>query len=179
MSACKETSACLQGVSGADASHRQVVTHDGLSVAQPLQDGCHHVQFEVRGGSAGGAEASQKRHGSHAPGAARRRSGGCGREERQQGARVFLYMDNCLVIASSKIPAFRACELASRVLVRLGIGRNEKEGLWGPTQLVEHFGLELDEKAGQFGVTPSFRLQRIHQQAKANLSEASRQRRTA
>ncbi|KAK3239860.1 hypothetical protein CYMTET_50237 [Cymbomonas tetramitiformis] len=108
--------------------------------------------------------------------AARRRAGGCEREEHQQDARVLPYMDDFLVLTSSKVEALRARELASRVLTRLGIGRNAKKGQWEPTQLVEHLGLEVDLAEGQFGVTPA-RLQKIHVQAKALLSEASRQRR--
>ncbi|KAK3287031.1 hypothetical protein CYMTET_5441 [Cymbomonas tetramitiformis] len=103
-----------------------------------------------------------------------RRAGGCGREEHQQGARVLPYMDDFLVLLGSRVEALRARELASRVLVRLGLERNEKKGHWEPTQLVEHLGLDL--KAGQFHVTLA-RLQRIHLQANALLREASRQRR--
>ncbi|KAK3273536.1 hypothetical protein CYMTET_18226 [Cymbomonas tetramitiformis] len=44
------------------------------------------------------------------------------------------------------------------------------------SKLVEHLGLEVDLKAGQFRVT-SAKLQKIHLQSKALLSEASRQRR--
>ncbi|KAK3252441.1 hypothetical protein CYMTET_38263 [Cymbomonas tetramitiformis] len=108
--------------------------------------------------------------------AARRRAVGCGREEHHQGARVLPYMDDFLLLLSSRIEALRARELTSRVLVRLGLSRNEKKGQWEPTQLVEHLGLEVDLKAGQFRVTPA-RLQKIHLQSKALLSEASRQRR--
>ncbi|KAK3252220.1 hypothetical protein CYMTET_38463 [Cymbomonas tetramitiformis] len=108
--------------------------------------------------------------------AARRRAGGCGREEHQQGARVLPYMDDFLLLLSSRIEALGARELTSRVLVRLGLSRDEKKGQWEPTQLVEHLGLELDLKAGQFRVTPA-RLQKIHLQSKALLNEASRQRR--
>ncbi|KAK3282239.1 hypothetical protein CYMTET_10012 [Cymbomonas tetramitiformis] len=108
--------------------------------------------------------------------AVRRRAGGCGREEHQQGARVLPYMDDFLLMLSSRIEALRARELTSRVLVRLGLSRNEKKGQWEPTQLVEHLGLEVDLKAGQFRVTPA-RLQKIRLQSKALLSEASRQRR--
>ncbi|KAK3266376.1 hypothetical protein CYMTET_24998 [Cymbomonas tetramitiformis] len=108
--------------------------------------------------------------------AVRRRAGGCGREEHQQGARVLPYMDDFLLLLSSRIEALRARELTPRVLVRLGLSRNEKKGQWEPTQLVEHLGLEVDLKAGQFRVTPA-RLQKIHLQSKALLSEASRQRR--
>ncbi|KAK3276674.1 hypothetical protein CYMTET_15272 [Cymbomonas tetramitiformis] len=107
--------------------------------------------------------------------AVRRRAGGCGREEHQQGARVLPYMDDFLLLLSSRIEALRARELTSRVLVRLGLSRNEKKGQWEPTQLVEHLGLEVDLKAGQFRVTPA-RLQKIRLQSKALLSEASRQR---
>ncbi|KAK3246580.1 hypothetical protein CYMTET_43889 [Cymbomonas tetramitiformis] len=107
--------------------------------------------------------------------AVRRRAGGCGREEHQQGARVLPYMDDFLLLLSSRIEALRARELTSRVLVRLGLSCNEKKGQWEPTQLVEHLGLEVDLKAGQFRVTPA-RLQKIHLQSKALLSEASRQR---
>ncbi|KAK3266316.1 hypothetical protein CYMTET_25054 [Cymbomonas tetramitiformis] len=86
------------------------------------------------------------------------------------------YMDDFLVLTSSKVEALRARELASRVLTRLGIGRNEKKGQWEPTQLVEHLGLEVDLAAGQFRVTLA-RLHKIHGQVRALLSEASRQRR--
>ncbi|KAK3239619.1 hypothetical protein CYMTET_50463 [Cymbomonas tetramitiformis] len=75
--------------------------------------------------------------------AVRRRAGGCGREEHQQGARVLPYMDDFLLLLSSRIEALRARELTSRVLVRLGLSRNEKKGQWEPTQLVEHLGLEV------------------------------------
>ncbi|KAK3240700.1 hypothetical protein CYMTET_49479 [Cymbomonas tetramitiformis] len=105
-----------------------------------------------------------------------RRAGGCGRKEHQQRARVLPYMDDFLLLLSSKVEALRARELTSRVLARLGLGRNEKKGQWEPTQLVEHLGVEVDLKAGQFRVT-LVRLQKIHMQAKALLSEASRQRR--
>ncbi|KAK3252467.1 hypothetical protein CYMTET_38230 [Cymbomonas tetramitiformis] len=85
-------------------------------------------------------------------------------------------MHDFLVLVSSKTEVLRARNLASRVLVRLGIDRNEAKGQWEPTQLVEHLRLEVDLKAGRFHVTPA-RLQKIHQQAKALLSKASRQRR--
>ena len=80
--------------------------------------------------------------------AVRRRAGGCGREEHQQGARVLPYMDDFLLLLSSRIEALRARELTTRVLARLGLSRNEKKGQWEPTQLVEHLGLEVDLKAG-------------------------------
>ncbi|KAK3253505.1 hypothetical protein CYMTET_37252 [Cymbomonas tetramitiformis] len=80
-----------------------------------------------------------------------------------------------LLLLGSKIEALRARKLASWVLVRLGLERNEKKQ-WEPTQLVKHLRLEVDLKAGQFRATPA-RPQKIHLQAKALLREASRQRR--
>ncbi|KAK3239227.1 hypothetical protein CYMTET_50827 [Cymbomonas tetramitiformis] len=135
---CTSSTACIAGISCAQARNQHVEARDGLQ-------------------------------------ATRRRVGGYGREEHQQGARVIPYMDDFLVITSSQLEAFRARELASRVLTRLGIGRNEKKGQWGATQLVEHHGLEVDLAAGQFRVNPAS-LQKIHVQAKALLNEASRQR---
>ncbi|KAK3251688.1 hypothetical protein CYMTET_38975 [Cymbomonas tetramitiformis] len=80
--------------------------------------------------------------------ALRSRAGGCGRKEHQQGARVLPYMVDFLVLLRRRIEALRAQDLASPVLVRLGLGRNEKKGRWEPSQLVEHLGLEVDVKAG-------------------------------
>ncbi|KAK3284632.1 hypothetical protein CYMTET_7732 [Cymbomonas tetramitiformis] len=146
---------------------RRLAKPNDWCVSFDLQDGYHvagidpafqeYMQFDVRG------ELFQ-------------RAGGCGREEHQQGARVLPYMDDFLLLLSNRIEALRARELTSRVLVRLGLSRNEKKGQWEPTQLVEHLGLEVDLKAGQFRVTPA-RLQKIHLQSKALLSEALRQRR--
>eukprot|EP00854_Cymbomonas_tetramitiformis_P002204 gene2204-biopygen2115 len=45
-----------------------------------------------------------------------------------QGARVLPYMDDFLVLASSRIEALMARELTSRVLTRLGLGRKKKKG---------------------------------------------------
>ncbi|KAK3289450.1 hypothetical protein CYMTET_3129 [Cymbomonas tetramitiformis] len=73
-----------------------------------------------------------------------RQVGGCGREEHQQGARVLPYiMDDFLLLLSRRIEALKVRELTFRVLVRLGLSRNEKKGQWEPTQLVEHLGLEV------------------------------------
>ncbi|KAK3268593.1 hypothetical protein CYMTET_22912 [Cymbomonas tetramitiformis] len=66
------------------------------------------------------------------------------------GARVLPDMDEFLVLLSSRIEALRARELASRVLVRLGLERNEKKGQWEPTQLVERLGLEMHTGASLF-----------------------------
>ncbi|KAK3282718.1 hypothetical protein CYMTET_9560 [Cymbomonas tetramitiformis] len=62
------------------------------------------------------------------------------------------------------------------VLHRLGLRRNEKKGQWEPTQVVEHLGLEVDLKLGQFRVTER-RVHKIHTKAKEILCDAARNRR--
>ncbi|KAK3232555.1 hypothetical protein CYMTET_57092 [Cymbomonas tetramitiformis] len=162
---------------------RRLAKPNDWCISFDLQDGYHvvgidpafqeYMQFDVRGKLFQCGALPFGWNGSHA---VRTRAGGCGREEHQQGARVLPYTDNFLLLLSSRIEALRARELTSRVLVRLGLSRNEKKGQWEPTQLVEHLGLEVDLKAGQFRVTPA-RLQKIHLQSKALLTEASRQQR--
>ncbi|KAK3272578.1 hypothetical protein CYMTET_19141 [Cymbomonas tetramitiformis] len=88
---------------------------------------------------------------------------------RWQGARVLSYF---LVLVPDKVKALKERDSASRVMVRLSIGYNEKKGQWEPTRLVEHLGLEEDLQTGHLRVIPA-RLQKIHQQAKELLSEAS------
>ncbi|KAK3278969.1 hypothetical protein CYMTET_13128 [Cymbomonas tetramitiformis] len=68
------------------------------------------------------------------------------------------------VLTSSKVEALMVRELASRVLTRLGIERNEKKGQWELTRLVEHLVMEVDLATGLFRVTPA-RLQKIHVQS--------------
>ncbi|KAK3269793.1 hypothetical protein CYMTET_21780 [Cymbomonas tetramitiformis] len=62
-------------------------------------------------------EQVETRHGEWQQGvqawAVRMRAGGCGREEQHLGARVLPYMDDFLVLASDKVEALRARELAT------------------------------------------------------------------
>ncbi|KAK3248780.1 hypothetical protein CYMTET_41757 [Cymbomonas tetramitiformis] len=62
------------------------------------------------------------------------------------------------------------------VLHRLGLRRNEKKGQWDPVQVVEHLGLEVDLRLGQFRVTER-RVHKIHVKAKEILCDAARNRR--
>ncbi|KAK3238761.1 hypothetical protein CYMTET_51250 [Cymbomonas tetramitiformis] len=55
-----------------------------------------------------------------------------------------MYMDDFLMLVSSEVEALGARGLATRVLVGLGIKRNEKKGHLEPTQLVEHMGWSLE-----------------------------------
>ncbi|KAK3283103.1 hypothetical protein CYMTET_9181 [Cymbomonas tetramitiformis] len=107
----------------------------------------------------------------------RRRAGGAGEDaNRHSGMRVLLYMDDFLVLVDSQREGFLRREKVQLVLHRLGLRRNEKKGQWEPTQVVEHLGLEVDLKLGQFRVTER-RVHKIHTRAKEILCDAARNRR--
>ncbi|KAK3278966.1 hypothetical protein CYMTET_13125 [Cymbomonas tetramitiformis] len=106
----------------------------------------------------------------------RSRAGGVHRDLRRRGARVLPYMDDFLILASTKEEAFVQRERVQRVLARLGLTRNEKKGQWEPGQLIEHLGLEVDLRDGLFRVTEA-RVAKIHTQAKSIICAASRDRR--
>ncbi|KAK3271353.1 hypothetical protein CYMTET_20290 [Cymbomonas tetramitiformis] len=57
----------------------------------------------------------------------------------------------------------------------MGLQRNEKKGQWDPVQVVEHLGLEVDLKLGQFRVTEK-RVRKIHAKATEILCDAARNR---
>ncbi|KAK3250616.1 hypothetical protein CYMTET_40020 [Cymbomonas tetramitiformis] len=107
----------------------------------------------------------------------RRRTGGAGGDaNRHSGMRVLPYMDDFLVLVDSQRDGFLRREKVQLVLHRLGLRRNEKKGHWEPTQVVEHLGLEVDLKLGQFRVTER-RVHKIHTKAKEILCDAARNRR--
>ncbi|KAK3242663.1 hypothetical protein CYMTET_47649 [Cymbomonas tetramitiformis] len=107
----------------------------------------------------------------------RRRTGGAGgNANRHSGMRVLPYMDDFLVLVDSQREGFLRREKVQLVLHRLGLRRNEKKGQWEPTQVVEHLGLEVDLKLGQFRVTER-RVHKIHTKAKEILCDAARNRR--
>ncbi|KAK3233099.1 hypothetical protein CYMTET_56584 [Cymbomonas tetramitiformis] len=107
----------------------------------------------------------------------RRRTGGAGGDaNRHSGMRVLPYMDDFLVLVDSQREGFLRREKVQLVLHRLGLRRNEKKGHWEPTQVVEHLGLEVDLKLGQFRVTER-RVHKIHTKAKEILCDAARNRR--
>ncbi|KAK3288759.1 hypothetical protein CYMTET_3776 [Cymbomonas tetramitiformis] len=107
----------------------------------------------------------------------RRRTGGAGGDaNRHSGMRVLPYMDDFLVLVDSQREGFLRREKVQLVLHRLGLRRNEKKGQWEPTQVVEHLGLEVDLKLGQFRATER-RVHKIHTKAKEILCDAARNRR--
>ncbi|KAK3287919.1 hypothetical protein CYMTET_4597 [Cymbomonas tetramitiformis] len=81
----------------------------------------------------------------------RRRAGGASNyANHHSGMRVLPYMVDFLVLVDSQREGFLRREKVQLVLHRLGLRRNEKKGQWDPVQVVEHLGLEVDLKLGQF-----------------------------
>ena len=108
--------------------------------------------------------------------AVRRREGGLHRGADQAGARVLPYMDDFMVITKTRDEAYFQRDRVTRLLSRLGLSRNEKKGVWEPTQVAVHLGLEVDLKDGLFRVTED-RLQKIHVKAKGLICRAAREKR--
>ncbi|KAK3241341.1 hypothetical protein CYMTET_48882 [Cymbomonas tetramitiformis] len=107
----------------------------------------------------------------------RHRAGGAGEDaKRHSGMRVLPYMDDFLVLVDSQREGFLCREKVQLVLHRLGLRRNEKKGQWEPAQVVEHLGLEVDLKLGQFLVTER-RVHKIHTRAKEILCDTARNQR--
>eukprot|EP00854_Cymbomonas_tetramitiformis_P019896 gene19895-biopygen20516 len=106
----------------------------------------------------------------------RRRHGRLGKQACLTRARVVPYMEDFLALCVSKAKALHVREMVTKMVHHLGVERNEKKGVWEPTQLVEHLGLEADTKSGQFTVTPQ-RIGKIQAGARHLLSSASRERR--
>ncbi|KAK3282899.1 hypothetical protein CYMTET_9388 [Cymbomonas tetramitiformis] len=174
---------------GAETGYEQVETGGGLPMAEPVvckkscEDG--DVEETKETGETGRLAAEDRREikrlrdGSavRQRWSVRRRTGGAGGDaNRHSGMRVLPYMDDFLVLVDSQREGFLRREKVQLVLHRLGLRRNEKKGHWEPTQVVEHLGLEVDLKLGQFRVTER-RVHKIHAKAKEILCDAARNRR--
>ncbi|KAK3245308.1 hypothetical protein CYMTET_45115 [Cymbomonas tetramitiformis] len=174
---------------GAETGYEQVETGGGLPMAEPVvckkscEDGDAEETKET--GETGRLAAEDRREikrlrdGSavRQRWSVRRRTGGAGGDtNRHSGMRVLPYMDDFLVLVDSQREGFLRREKVQLVLHRLGLRRNEKKGHWEPTQVVEHLGLEVDLKLGQFRVTER-RVHKIHAKAKEILCDAARNRR--
>ncbi|KAK3252622.1 hypothetical protein CYMTET_38083 [Cymbomonas tetramitiformis] len=133
------------------------------------------VDMRCSGGSSRAAEA-QEQTGRDTPLRSTSPSWRCTSRPKSRGARVLPYMDDFLILASTKEEAFVQRERVRRALARLGLTRNEKKGQWEPGQLIEHLGLEVDLREGLFRVTEA-RVAKIHVQAKSIICDASRDRR--
>jgi hypothetical protein len=72
----------------------------------------------------------------------------------RRGLRVLPYMDDFLILCDTREAALEAREYVTAVLELLGLSRNEKKGVWDPTQALQHLGLGVDTAKGVFFVTP-------------------------
>ncbi|KAK3288060.1 hypothetical protein CYMTET_4454 [Cymbomonas tetramitiformis] len=184
-----EKISCFSRFFSAETGYEQVETGGGLPMAEPVvceeshEDGDAEETTET--GEAGRLAAEDRkeirklRDGSAVQQrwSVRRRAGGAGENaNRHSGMRVLPYMDDFLVLVDSQREGFLRQEKVQLVLHRLGLQRNEKKGQWEPTQVVEHLGLEVDLKLGQFRVTER-RVHKIHTRAKEILCDAARNRR--
>ncbi|KAK3237947.1 hypothetical protein CYMTET_52011 [Cymbomonas tetramitiformis] len=183
-----EKISCFSRFFSAETGYEQVETGGGLPMAEPVvceesrEDGDAEETKET--GKTGQLRKIAEKSGGLRDGSAlrqrwsvRRRAGGAGENaNRHSGMRVLPYMDDFLVLVDSQREGFLRREKVQLVLHRLGLRRNEKKGQWEPTQVVEHLGLEVDLKLGQFRVTER-RVHKIHTRAKEILCDAVRNRR--
>ncbi|KAK3233094.1 hypothetical protein CYMTET_56579 [Cymbomonas tetramitiformis] len=184
-----EKISCFSRFFSAETGYEQVETGGGLPMAEPVvceksrEDGDAEETKET--GETGRLAAEDRgeirrlRDGSavRQRWSVRRRTGGAGGDaNRHSGMRVLPYMDDFLVLVDSQREGFLRREKVQLVLHRLGLRRNEKKGQWEPTQVVEHLGLEVDLKLGQFRVTER-RVHKIHTKAKEILCDAVTNRR--
>jgi len=92
------------------------------------------------------------------------------------GVRMLPYMDDFLFLALDKARALILRDFVSDVLGILGLSRNEKKGVWEPTQALQHLGLGVDSGRGLFFVPPT-KLKKLQDAAKTLICRAGRNKR--
>ena len=98
------------------------------------------------------------------------------RTQKWKGLRLLPFLDDYLFLASTYAEAISARTHVQSTLDRLGLSRNEKKGYWEPVQVLEHLGLEIDTRKGEFRAPPS-KLASIATLARSILGRATRERR--
>lgn len=73
---------------------------------------------------------------------------------RDQGIRVVIYLDDILIIASSKSECLRHLAIAIKLLTSLGFTINEEKSCMVPTQRIQFLGFMLDSTTMQVVVPP-------------------------
>ena len=74
---------------------------------------------------------------------------------RRSGVRMLPFVDDFLFLARSRRAALELREQVLQLWETLGLERNEKKGVFEPTQVIEHLGMEVDMKSGVFRAPPS------------------------
>jgi hypothetical protein len=69
--------------------------------------------------------------------------------------RLLMYVDDALLLARSREEALELRAFAEESLAALGMRRNPAKGMWEPSQVTTHLGLEIDSKRGVFRLTDS------------------------
>ena len=91
------------------------------------------------------------------------------RTQKWKGIRLLPFLDDYLFLASTYAEAISIRSHVQATLERLGLSRNEKKGYWEPVQVLEHLGLEIDTRKGEFRAPPT-KLASISQLARAILA---------
>ena len=85
-------------------------------------------------------------------------------------------MDDYLVVCKTYREALIARARVQEVLDELGLARHPTKAQWEPSQQIQHLGMHIDLRAGQFRA-PEHRLIQINKLASSLLGRAMRQRR--
>jgi hypothetical protein len=96
-------------------------------------------------------------------------------ERRLAGLRCLPYLDDFLFMVEGHHEALAARAFVDATLSRLGLRRNPKKGQWEPSQTIDHLGIRVDSRCGQFMLTPT-RLRKLSTSAHDLLCRGSRDR---
>ena len=92
------------------------------------------------------------------------------------GVSLISYVDDFLLVAPSAKQAARVRDRVFRLMAELGIPLHPTKGSHQPTQKLDHLGLTIDIKAGQF-LAPPAKLDKVSAMARELLHQAKRQKR--
>jgi hypothetical protein len=92
---------------------------------------------------------------------------------RLRGAWILSYVDDFLLIASTKEEALTLRHRVAELLDRLGLLRHPTKGFWAPAQVGHHLGIDISTTSGYF-YAPEQKLTEIAQQARHLIRRATR-----
>jgi len=91
---------------------------------------------------------------------------------RERGIRLVAYLDDILIINSSRLGLVKDIELVRSTLERLGFVISEEKSVTSPTQILEYLGLMVDSILMSFSL-PSRKVDRVLSQCRSLLSAQS------